>query len=62
MNDIASKYIVDLPERFSPTRQRRSSPKNLLVMQKSNLNSYGERSFRLAAPRLWKALPNSTED
>ena len=56
MNDIAPKYIVDLPERFSPTRLRRSSSNNLLIVQKSNLKSYGERSSRVAVPKLWKAF------
>ncbi|KAL9963886.1 hypothetical protein ACROYT_G027440 [Oculina patagonica] len=38
-------------------RQLRSSSMNLLVVPKANLKSYGERSFKVAAPRLWNALP-----
>ena len=30
---------------------------NLLVVPKSNVKSYGERSTQVAAPRLWNALP-----
>ena len=62
MNSMAPKYIVDLLERFTPKSQLRSSSNNinLLVIQKSNLKSFGDRSFRVAAPRLWNVLPNST--
>ena len=59
MNGVGPKYIVDLLKRYTPTRQLRYSSNNLLDMQKSNLKSYGERSFRVAAPRLWNASPNS---
>ena len=53
---MAPKYIVD----YTPYRQLRSSSNNLLVIQKSNLKSYGDRAFRtVAAPRLWNVLPNS---
>ena len=52
MNGVGPKYIVDLLKRYTPTRQLRYSSNNLLDMQKSNLKSYGERSFRVAAPRL----------
>ena len=55
MNGMAPKYIVDLLERYTPAGQLRSSSNNLLVMQKSNLKSYGDRSFSVAAPRLWNA-------
>ena len=34
----------------------RSSSKNLLVTPKSNLKFYGDRSFQVAAPRLWNSL------
>ena len=56
---MALKYIVDLLQRYTPTRQLRSSSNNLLVIPKSNLKSYGGISFQVAAPRLWNALPNS---
>ena len=52
MNGMAPKYIVDLLQRYTPTGQLRSSSNNLL-------KSYGDRSFHVAAPRLWNALPNS---
>ena len=34
----------------------RSSSQNLLVTSKSNLKFYGDRSFQIAAPRLWNSL------
>ena len=61
-NGMDPKYMVDPLERFTPKSQLRSSSNNinLLVIQKSNLKSFGDRSFRVAAPRLWNLLPNST--
>ena len=59
MNGMAPKYIVDLLDCYNPTRQLRSSSNNPILLQKSNLKSYGDGSFQVAAPRLWNALPNS---
>ena len=56
MNGMTPKYIADLLQSYSPTRQLRSSSKNLLVTPKSNLKFYGDRSFQVAAPRLWNSL------
>ena len=55
---LQDTYLVDLLQRYTPTKQLRSSSMNLLVIPKSNLKSYGERSFQVAAPRLWNTLPN----
>ena len=52
---MAPKYIVD----YTPKRQLRSSSNNLVIIEKSYLKSYEDRAFRVAAPRLWNALPNS---
>ena len=41
---------------ITPTRPLRSSSKNLLIIPKSNLKFYGDRSFQVAAPRLWNSL------
>ena len=48
--------IVDLLQHYTPTRQLRSSSINLLVVAKSNLKSYRNRSFQVAATKLWNAL------
>ena len=53
---MAPKCIADLLQPYTPTRQLRSSLKNLLVTQKSNLKFYGDRSFQVAAPGLWNSL------
>ena len=41
-----------------PRGNKRSSSKNLLVTPKSNLKFYRDRSFQVAAPRLWNSLTN----
>ena len=51
---MAPKYIADLLQPYTPTRQLRSSSKNLLVTPKSNLKFYGDRSFQVF--RLWNSL------
>ena len=56
LNGMAPKYMADLLRSYSPTRQLRSSSKNLLVIPKSNLKFYGDISFQVAAPRLWNSL------
>ena len=45
LNGMAPKYIADLLQPYTPTRQLRSSSKILLVTLKSNLKFYGGRSF-----------------
>ena len=56
LNGMAPKYIADFIQPYTPTRQLRSFSKNLLVTPKSNLKFYGDRSFQVAAPRLWNSL------
>ena len=51
------KKEADLLQPYTPTRQLRSSSKNLLVTPKSNLRFYGDRSFQVAAPGLWSGTP-----
>ena len=41
----------------TPSRNLRSSNRNLLVKPYFNLNSYGEQAFSVAAPELWNNLP-----
>ena len=56
LNGMAPKYIADLLQPYTPTRQLRSCSKNLLVTPKFDLKFYGDRSFQVAAPRLWNFL------
>ena len=55
---MAPRYIADLLEPYTPTRQWQCFSKNLLVTPKSNLKFYGDRSFQVAAPRHWNSLPD----
>ena len=57
INGMVPQYLADLLHCYIPTRYLRSSSKNLLRIPKSNLKSYGERSFQVAAPKLWNTLP-----
>ncbi len=44
---------------YSPARTLRSGSKNLLEIPPNNLKSHGKRSFSVAAPTLWNAVPQS---
>ena len=56
MHGCAPAYIFNLLTEYVPSRNLRSSGKNLLVT-KRNVSMYGDRSFSSAAPALWNALP-----
>ena len=56
MHGCAPSYISNLLTEYVPSRNLRSSGKNLLVT-KRNVSMYGDRSFSSAAPALWNALP-----
>ena len=58
LNGMAPKYTAGLLQYYTPTKQLRSSSKNLLI-PKSNLKFYGDRSFQVAALRLWNGLPDN---
>ena len=56
LNGQAPSYISDLLSYYRPARSLRSSTQNLL-RNPYNLKNYGGRSFAVAAPCLWNALP-----
>ena len=56
------EYLRELLVDYAPCRTLRSSTSNLLVVPKTNMKSYGDRAFSVAAPRLWNSLPNSIKD
>ena len=56
VNEIAPVYLSELLENYAPTRTLRSANMQLLQEHKSN-RSWGDRSFTIAAPRLWNKLP-----
>ena len=47
---------------YLPTKDLRSSKKNLLSVPAFNINSYGRRAFSVAAPLLWNSLSQQIRD
>ena len=62
LHRLAPAYIKDLLQSYLPARDLRSSKKNLLAVPAFNINSYGRRGFSVAAPLLWKSLPQHIRD
>ena len=54
----APRYLQDIIKPYIPARHLRSSNANLVQAGKARTR-YGERSFRIAGPKLWNNLPNS---
>lgn len=54
----APVYLSELLDLYVPSRQLRSSNSIQLIEHKT-MNSYGDRSFTCAAPKLWNKLPIS---
>ena len=52
------EYMNTLIKPHNPSRNLRSGNLNLLHIPKTNMKTYGDRSFCLAATQLWNALPN----
>ena len=59
LNNMAPGYLMELLTPYRPPRTLRSSQENLLVVPKSKLKTYGDRSFCAAAPKAWNNLPIS---
>ena len=57
LHDRAPICIQELLQLYTPSRNLRSSNRNLLVKPYFNLNWYGKRTFSVAAPELWNNLP-----
>ena len=57
LHGAAPSYITDLIKPYIPGRLLRSSNQFLLSTSKFNLKTYGGRSFTIAAPSVWNALP-----
>ena len=56
LNNLAPSHIRDLLTPYIPSRQQRSSSKNLLVIPHFNLKTHCARSFSITAPTLWNTL------
>ena len=57
LNNQAPFYIRDMLDIYVPARKLRLSSKCLLKVPISNIKSYGDRAFSVAAPKLWNQLP-----
>ncbi len=55
-NSLAPTYLCELLIEYQPIRSLRSSNQDLLSTPKSRLKCRGDRTFSIAAPRLWNAL------
>ena len=55
-NNVAPTYLCELLSKYMPTRTLRSGNMELLQESRSN-RTWGDRSFAIAAPRLWNELP-----
>ena len=61
-HQLAAAYLTDLVVPYVPTRSLRSAEQNLLVVKRYNLERYGRRSFSVAGPSLWNALPSAVRN
>jgi len=57
LHGIAPEYLASRLQKYVPGRALRSADQYLLVERRANLRSYGDRSFSVAAPKLWNNLP-----
>ena len=56
LNGIGPRYLVELLKCQSHSRTLRSNSLELLLQQKSNTKTYGDRAFSTCAPRLWNNI------
>lgn len=59
IHGTAPVYLCDLLKPLNHSRSLRSTDKELLLIPRTRLKNYGERSFSVIAPRLWNDLPIS---
>ena len=59
IHGIAPQYLSSLLDFLPSTRSRRSHYQALLLVPRSRTKGFGDRSFSVAAPRLWNSLPVS---
>ena len=58
-NGNGPEYLAELSLPLQQNRAIRSSHKNMLKVPKTKLKYGGDRSFSVAAPRIWNSLPNN---
>ena len=59
LHGTASSYLREMMKEYVPPRTLRSTSKNLLCEPRTNMKTYGDRSFSACAPKLWNQLPNN---
>ena len=59
LHGTAPSYLREMLKEYVPPRTLRSTSKNLLCEPRTNLKTYGDRSFSACAPKLWNQLPNN---
>ena len=57
LHNMAPSYLQELLNKYTPTRNLRSSQKNLLECPVLGTRFYGERTFSFGGPLLWNAVP-----
>ena len=57
LHGAAPSYLSNLIHLHKPTRELRSCKPGVLAVPKYHLKTFGERSFSVAAPKLWNLLP-----
>ena len=57
LNGIGPRYLVELLKCQNHSRTLRSNSLELLLQQKSNTKTYGDRAFSTRAPTLWNNIP-----
>ena len=60
VNNIAPIYISELLKVYTPSRNLRSSNMSLLK-EPTSKRTWGDRSFSVAAPRIWNHLPTKVK-
>ena len=56
---LAPVYLSELLSKYEPVRNLRSSSGEFLDIPSARTKTYGDRSFAVAVPNLWNALPKS---
>ena len=58
LHDLAPGYIADLVHRYVPPRSTRAGNLSLLTEIPAKYVTFGEKSFKFCAPKLWNKLPH----
>ena len=59
LHGTAPFYLREMLKEYGPQRALRSTSKNLLCEPRTNMKTYGDRSFSACDRKLWNQLPNN---